>query len=116
MNMLRVDPRRKAICLQALMWVCLLGMWGVPGRAGAQDYAAAGRAFEEAQDAYGKGKYAEAAQKYQAAYDITKDAALLVNIGESWQRAGGGGKAVVAYRAYLQAQPAAGDRAEIEKR
>ena len=82
----------------------------------AQDYAAAGRHFAAAQDAFAQGNYKEAAQQYQASYDITQDPALLFNIGESWQRAGDLGRARDSYQAYLKAQPSAADRAEVEQR
>jgi tetratricopeptide (TPR) repeat protein len=84
--------------------------------AAAQDFAAAGQHFASAQDAFAQGKYELAAKEFQAAYDITKDPSMLVNIGESWQRAGDGKKAMEGYRAYLAAQPQAPDRGEIEGR
>lgn len=84
--------------------------------ASAQDYAAAGQHFDAAQEAFQKADYRRAAAEYQAAYQITKDSALLMSIGESWQRAGEATRALEAYRAYLKAQPDASDRAEIEKR
>ena len=82
----------------------------------AQDFAAAGQHFAAAQDAFAQGQYKQAAEEYQAAYDITKDGALLFNIGESWQRAGDAPKALAAYRAYLKDQPGGAERAEVEKR
>src|SRR5207244_12795144 len=87
-----------------------------PGAALAQDFAAAGRHFAAAQEAFGQSKFAQAAQEYQAAYDITHDPVLLFNIGESWQRAGDGPKALRSHRAYLAAQPTASDRPEVERR
>ena len=81
-----------------------------------QDFAAAGQHFSSAQDAFAQGKYEQAAKEFQAAYDITHDSSMLVNIGESWQRAGDGKKALVGYRAYLAVQPQAPDRSEIEGR
>ena len=87
-----------------------------PRAAHAQDYAAAGQHFAAAQDAFAQGQYKRAAEEYQASYDIAKDPALLFNIGESWQRAGDGPKALAAYRAYLKEQPAAPDRATVDKR
>jgi hypothetical protein len=98
---------------------CLIfGLGGVLGGAPAhaQDFAAAGQHFASAQDAQAQGQHELAAKEYQAAYDITHDPALLLNIGESWQRAGNGPKAVAGYKAYLAAQPQAPDRAEIESR
>ncbi|MCS6913287.1 MAG: hypothetical protein RMK29_08370 [Myxococcales bacterium] len=85
-------------------------------RAAAQDYEAAGRHFAAAQEAFSKGSYAQAAESFQAAYDITRDPALLFNIGESWQRAGQLQRALASYRAYLTAQPQASDRPEVERR
>lgn len=86
------------------------------GAAQAQDFAAAGQRFATAQEAFARGDYARAAREFQAAYDITQDPSLLVNIGESWQRAGDNAKALAGYRGYLKAQPDASDRAEVERR
>lgn len=94
----------------------LLLALSAPRPAQAQDFAAAGQHFAAAQDAFGQGQYKRAAEEYQAAYNITKDPALLFNIGESWQRAGDGQSALAAYRQYLKEQPGAGDREEVEKR
>lgn len=82
----------------------------------AQDFAAAGQHFASAQDAFAQGQFELAAKEFQIAYDITRDPAMLLNIGESWQRAGNGKKALEGYRAYLAAQPQAPDRAEVEGR
>ena len=84
--------------------------------AAAQDYAAAGAHFDAGQQAFAAGRYKVAADEFQAAYDITKDPALLFNIGESQQRAGDAKKALVAYRAYVKEQPGAPDRTEVEAR
>lgn len=81
-----------------------------------QDFAAAGQHFASAQDAFAQGQFELAAKEFQIAYDITRDPAMLLNIGESWQRAGNGKKALEGYRAYLAAQPQAPDRAEVEGR
>ncbi len=84
----------------------------------AQDFAAAGQHFAAAQEAFAQAQYKRAAQEYQAAFDITKDPALLLNIGESWQRGDEPAKALLAYRAYLKEQSAepSADRSEIESR
>ncbi len=95
-----------------LLVLCLLS-----GRtARCQDFAAAGRHFAAAQDAFAQGHFSQAAQEYQATFDITQDPGLLFNIAESWQRAGENRKAVAGYKAYLLAQPGASDRPEVEKR
>lgn len=84
--------------------------------AAAQDFAAAGRHFAAAQDAFSQGRFVEAAREFQATYDITRDPVLLFNVGESRERAGDAAGALKSYQAYLAAQPAATDRAEVEKR
>lgn len=101
-------PRLLAsLCISAALYA---------GPAAAQDFAAAGEHFAAAQEAFAKQDFTRAATEYQATYNITKDPALLYNIGESWQRAGDGPKAVAAYRSYLKDQPTATDRAEAERR
>ena len=53
------------------------------------------------------GKFAEAAKDYTAAYELTKDAALLFKIGSAHQNAGSCDSAVPYYRQYLkEAKPA----------
>jgi len=82
----------------------------------AQDFEAAGKHFSAAQEAFGAKHYKSAATEFEAAYSITKDPVLLYNIGESWEKAGDGHKAVTSYKAYLKEQPNAQDRAEVQRR
>ncbi len=79
----------------------------LPATASAQDFEAAAKHFGAAQDAFAKQHFHAAAAEFQLAYDITKDPVLLFNIGEAWQKAGEGRKAVASYKAYLKAQPGA---------
>ena len=82
----------------------------------AQDYEAAGRDFAAAQEAFGKGQFGKAAELFEKAYEITKDPVLLYNIGEANEKAGNGKQAVRFYGRYVQEQPSATDRPEVEKR
>src|SRR5690349_18581392 len=82
----------------------------------AQDFEAAGKHFSAAQEAFGAKHFKTAATEFEAAYGITKDPVLLYNIGESWEKAGDGHKAVTNYKAYLKEQPNAQDKAEVQKR
>ena len=108
--------RRLRLLLPMMILGVLLAGTGWPSRAGAQDFAAAGQHFSSAQELFAQGKFAAAAAEYQAAYNITRDPALLLNIGESWQRASEGKKAVAAYRAFVAESPQAPERAEIDER
>jgi tetratricopeptide (TPR) repeat protein len=116
----RFKSWRGRSCFRSALLVCLAFAAGLlivttSRPAAAQDFAAAGQHFAAAQDAFAQGQYQRAAESYQAAYDITRDGALLFNIGESWQRAGNAQKALVAYREYLK-DPGGSERAEVEKR
>src|SRR5215813_6824736 len=82
----------------------------------AQDFEAAGKHFSAAQDAFGKKHFKTAAAEFEAAYGISKDPVLLFNIGESWEKAGDGKKAVQGYKQYLAANSEAQDKAEVDKR
>jgi hypothetical protein len=82
----------------------------------AQDFEAAGKHFSAAQDAFGKKHYKAAAGEFEAAYAISKDPVLYFNIGESWEKAGDGPKAIAGYRSYLASQSDAQDKGEVEHR
>jgi hypothetical protein len=84
--------------------------------ASAQDFEAAAKRFAAAQAAYSARHFTRSAREFQAAYEITKDPVLLYNIGESWERAGDGNRAVAAYGAYLAAVPDAQDKADVQQR
>lgn len=82
----------------------------------AQDFDAAAKHFASAQEAFAREHFKTAAVEFQRAYDITKDPILLFNIGESWQKAGDGKKAVQAYKDYIRLQPVAQDKDQVAKR
>src|SRR4051812_2965671 len=89
---------------------------GLSATAWAQDFEAAGKHFSAAQEAFGARHYKTAATEFEAAYSITKDPVLLYNVGESYEKAGEGHQAVANYKAYLKEQPAAQDKAEVQRR
>jgi tetratricopeptide (TPR) repeat protein len=82
----------------------------------AQDFEAAGKHFAAAQEAFGARKFKSAAGEFESAYAISKDPVLLFNIGESYEKAGDGPKAVASYKQYLKDQPAAADKSDVQKR
>jgi hypothetical protein len=97
--------------------VVALGVFVAMGAtARAQDFEAAGKHFSAAQEAFGAKHFKTAAAEFEAAYGITKDPVLLYNVGESYEKAGDGHKAVANYKAYLKDQPAAQDKAEVQRR
>jgi tetratricopeptide (TPR) repeat protein len=64
--------------------------------------------------AYNLGRYREAAQEYERAYELTLDPALLFNVGQAYRLAGDRQKAVIAYRSYLRSAPEGDRRAVAE--
>ena len=94
----------------------MVALLGLTATAFAQDFEAAGRHFSAAQEAFGAKHFKTAAGEFEAAYAITKDPVLLYNVGESYEKAGDGRKAVANYKAYLKEQPAAQDKTEVLKR
>jgi tetratricopeptide (TPR) repeat protein len=70
--------------------------------AGKQD---ARRAYEEATAAFGLGRYAEAAEKYEAAFALRPDPALLYNAAQSYRLSGNKARALELYRNYVRLYP-----------
>lgn len=64
---------------------------------------------------YDTGQFAGALEKYQAAYDLRQEPALLFNIGQCHRMLRDHQRAVIAYRAYLRENPRAANRAAVEE-
>jgi tetratricopeptide (TPR) repeat protein len=67
--------------------------------------------------AYNLGDFEEAAHRYESAYRLISDPALLFNVGQAWRQAGRPEKALLAYKAYLRTAPAnAPNREQVSRR
>jgi tetratricopeptide repeat protein len=75
----------------------------VPGTAATSKDAR--RIYEEATAAFGLGRYAEAAEKYEAAFGIRPDPALLYNAAQAYRLAGNKARAIELYRNYVRLYP-----------
>ena len=85
--------------------VTLLAL-AVSGRPGiAAEPSAARRAYDEATAAFGLGHYAEAAEKYETAFSLRPDPALLYDAAQAYRLAGNRGRALELYRNYLRLYP-----------
>lgn len=73
-------------------------------------------AFEAGQAAYRAGRFPEALQYFERAYELTEEPDLLYNIATVHDRLRHDREALDAYRAYLEARPRADDRANLEAR
>jgi tetratricopeptide (TPR) repeat protein len=76
------------------------------------DRSEARKAYDAATAAFGLGHYAEAAEKYEAAFSIHPDPALLYNCAQAYRLAGNRARALELYRNYLRLYP---DRSNAEE-
>jgi hypothetical protein len=74
------------------------------------------RAFEQGRDAYENGRFAEALQHFERAYEISRSPKLLFNIGRAADSDLQPQRAVEAYQAYLDAVRDADNRAFVVAR
>jgi tetratricopeptide (TPR) repeat protein len=87
-----------------------------PVAARADDSTTAREHYQRGTSFYDLGKYAEAIQEFEAAYQLKNDPALLYNLAQSHRLAGNAEQALHFYRTYLRYVPKAANRAEIEDR
>jgi tetratricopeptide (TPR) repeat protein len=81
----------------------------------AEDKAAAREHYDKGTTYYDLGKYRDAAQEFEAAYEAKKDPAFLYNLAQSYRLAGDPERALHFYRTYLRYVPKAPNRADIEE-
>jgi tetratricopeptide (TPR) repeat protein len=70
---------------------------------------------QEASAQYAVGEFTGAAEKYQAAYKLKPDAALLYNAAQSYRMAGNNEKALLLYKNYVMFYPNAKNVANVEQ-
>jgi tetratricopeptide (TPR) repeat protein len=90
--------------------------FGLPLVARADDAASAREHYQKGTSYYDLGRYPEAINEFEAAYEIKNDPALLYNLAQSNRLAGNSEQALHFYRTYLRYVPKAPNRAEIEER
>jgi hypothetical protein len=72
--------------------------------------------YERATRAYDVGKYNEAIEEYQKAYEIGGDPPMLYNIAQAYRLNDQPGEALRFYRRYLQRAPNARNREDVERK
>jgi len=85
--------------------VTLLALAVGGGPALASEPSAARQAYDQATAAFGLGHYAEAAEKYETAFSLRPDPALLYNAAQAYRLAGNRPRALELYRNYLRLYP-----------
>ena len=76
---------------------------------------AAKRYFERGQKAFNLGKFDDALEQYQKAYDAKPIPAILFNIGQCYRNLGDYEAAIFSFRKYLKLEPDADNREETEE-
>jgi tetratricopeptide (TPR) repeat protein len=90
-----------ALLAGCLIWPTFAAGEGAAG----EDIEQARVHVRKATAAYNLGRYVEAANEYEAAYETTLDPNLLFNVGQAWRLASEPQKALTAYRSYLRSAP-----------
>jgi tetratricopeptide (TPR) repeat protein len=89
-------------CLRGVaVVVVVMACAGAARAAGSKDKEAR-RLYEEATAAFGLGHYAEAAEKYEGAFAMRPDPALLYNAAQAYRAAGNKQRALELYRNYIR--------------
>jgi tetratricopeptide (TPR) repeat protein len=72
--------------------------------------------YRKGKKAYTVGHFAEAIEEFEKAFDIKPEPVFLFNMAQAHRQNGNLQRAIFFYRRYLEADPTAKDRADIEKR
>lgn len=107
----------KPYCLVAILCIAPVALAGAPRTAYAEDTATrtAKRHFERGEKLYALGKFEEALDEYQKAYDAKPIAAFLFNIGQCHRGLGDYDSAIFSYKKYLSLEPDAPNKEKVEK-
>ena len=102
-----------------MVLLALLGLGAA--RAGAQEpdddrRAAAKEHYAKGNTAYDLREYDRAIEEFKRAYELAPAPGLLYNIAQAYRLKGDAAEALSFYRQYLQKDPAAKNRADVEKR
>ena len=73
-------------------------------------------AYREGREAFARGDYLQALARFERAYELDPSPVLRFNLARAAEELGWADRAVVHYRAYLEASPRAEDREEVERR
>jgi len=87
-----------------------------PGRAETRGKQSAEAHYQKGMKAYTLGHFPEAIEEFEKAYELRSEPIFLYNIAQSHRQNNSPQRAIFFYRRYLEADPEAKNRPEIEKR
>ena len=104
-----------------IRWLALLSLglalWGAPRVARADDAAmrAARRHFERGEKLFALGKFDDALEEYQEAFDAKPIPDFLFNIGQCYRNLGDYDQAIFSFKKYLRLEPDAPNKDAVDK-
>ncbi|MBN2577356.1 MAG: tetratricopeptide repeat protein [Deltaproteobacteria bacterium] len=87
-----------------------------PGQAERREKNTAESHYQRGMKAYTLGKFPEAIEEFEKAYELRSEPVFLYNIAQSHRQNNSPQRAIFFYRRYLEAEPQAKNRADIEQR
>src|SRR6516162_8738898 len=113
----KARPRQTRIASSIAFAFALALSLALAAPAGAQSMKKGAKAyFEKGASEYNLGHFAEAIVQFEKAYEIDPAPILLFNIGQCHRQTGNKERAAFFYRRYLEQNPKAENRAEVESR
>ena len=89
----------------ALLAMVAAALTAAPAASARGDRNEARKAYDEATAAFGLGHYLEAAEKYETAFGLRPDPALLYDAAQAYRLGGNRGRALELYRNYVRLYP-----------
>src|SRR5664279_1631207 len=111
-----MNGRAKLIVVSFLALVVVSAALTSAARAESKGKQTAEAHYEKGMKAYTLGHFPEAIEEFEKAYDLRAEPIFLYNIAQSHRQDNNLQRAIFFYRRYLEAQPDAKNRLEIEKR
>lgn len=108
--------RRAMRILLAILTLALAAGVSRQGLAQPRAKATAEGHYQKGMKAYTLGKFADAIEEFEKAYELRQEPIFLYNIAQSHRQNNSPQRAIFFYRRYLEAEPEAKNRADIEKR
>jgi tetratricopeptide (TPR) repeat protein len=102
--------------MRALFVLCLLATVAHAAPVDPETRAEAKREYENGRLKFDLGKFDEAVESFQRAYELVDDPIILYNIGQSYRLGQNHSRALLFYKSYLRRRPDAPNRTEVERR
>jgi tetratricopeptide (TPR) repeat protein len=110
-----MNPLAKRVLL-GILALALTSAFARPGQAQTRGKQSAEAHYQKGMKAYTLGRFPEAIEEFEKAYELRSEPIFLYNIAQSHRQNDSPQQAAFFYRRYLEAEPQAKNRPDIEKR